>query len=65
MLILSRRVSETIVVTIGGTPMHIMLTAIDRKHPCAHIGIDAPREWAIHRGESPVARQEDIHDQRA
>ena len=67
MLVLSRYKSEAIVITsTSGETVTIMVTDVQGKRiladgtparPRAKIGIDAPREWTVHRAE--VQRQVD------
>lgn len=50
MLVLSRKVNETIIVTApDGTRITLML--IEIRGDKARIGLAAPREWSVHRGE--------------
>ena len=51
MLILSRKSEETIEVLVQGTPLTIRVMKTQRG--CVSLGIDAPREWSIRRGELP------------
>lgn len=50
MLVLSRKCSETIVITApDGT--RITLMVIEVRGDKSRIGVDAPKDWAVHRGE--------------
>jgi carbon storage regulator len=50
MLVLSRKKNETIVVTApDGT--RLVLTVVQIRGDKARIGIDAPKDYAVHRGE--------------
>ena len=50
MLVLSRRVSETIIITApDGTQLTLMLVKV--RGDKARIGVDAPKNWIIHREE--------------
>lgn len=50
MLVLLRKCSETIVITApDGT--RITLMVIEVRGDKVRIGVDAPKDWAVHRGE--------------
>lgn len=50
MLLFTRRTGETVVITVGGERVTIMLTRIRNDHR-AIIGIDAPKNVLVNRGE--------------
>ena len=59
MLVLSRKVSEKICITSpDGTVITLMMVEV--RGDKARIGIDAPREWTVHRAE--VQRKVDKED---
>ncbi len=50
MLVLSRKVAEEILITApDGTVINVMMVEV--RGDKARIGIDAPREWTVHRAE--------------
>jgi carbon storage regulator len=50
MLVLSRKVGETVIITApDGT--QILLTLVEVRKDKARIGIDAPRTYTVHREE--------------
>ena len=49
MLVLSRRVGESIV--IGGSAEKVTVTVLEVRGDVVRIGIDAPRSVAVHRAE--------------
>ncbi len=50
MLVLSRRVGESVVIG-AGTPDAVTLTVLEVRGDVIRIGIDAPRSVAVHRAE--------------
>lgn len=59
MLVLARKVSEKILITApDGTVITLMMVEV--RGDKARIGIDAPREWTVHRAE--VQRKVDKED---
>lgn len=51
MLCLDRKIDQTIVIDPGHGVRRITITVIGFKGQSACIGIDAPREVTVHRGE--------------
>jgi carbon storage regulator len=55
MLVLSRKNSETIIIGDPSTPDCIAITIVEVRGDKVRVGIDAPRDIEVHRGE--VSRQ--------
>ncbi|NHA00561.1 carbon storage regulator [Nocardioides sp. W3-2-3] len=51
MLVLSRRVGESVVIG-DGSPEAVTVTVLEVRGDVVRIGIDAPRSVAVHRAES-------------
>lgn len=50
MLVLSRRVGESVVIG-AGTPDAVTVTVLEVRGDVVRVGIDAPRSVAVHRAE--------------
>lgn len=55
MLVLSRKVDETLTIDTPAGPVTVMVVKVEGKEN-VHLGITAPKSFAIHRDEAHVKR---------